>query len=118
KSKFLKELSDDVLDKTAIIEKFTVSKYREKSEYPSVELFRKKPEPPKKQKGEHIEYINDGDDKFSDIQKGVNVYHEKFKNGTVVATVGKGMEKKADIRFENFGVVKIMLKYAKLTVMN
>lgn len=118
KSKFLKELSDDVLNKTAFIEKFTVSKYREKSEFPAIELFRNKPEQKKHPKGERIEYIDEGDDKFSDIQKGVVVYHDKFKKGTVVSTTGKGMEKKADVHFENFGVIKIMLRYAKLTVLN
>jgi DNA helicase-2/ATP-dependent DNA helicase PcrA len=118
KSKFLKELSDEVLNKTAFIEKFTVSKYREKSEFPSIELFRNKPEQKKHPKGERIEYIDEGDDKFSDIQKGVVVYHDKFKKGTVVSTTGKGIEKKADVHFENFGVIKIMLRYAKLTVLN
>ena len=118
KSKFLKELSDEVLNKTAFTEKFTVSKYREKSEFPSIELFRNKPEQKKHPKGERIEYIDEGDDKFSDIQKGVVVYHDKFKKGTVVSTTGKGIEKKADVHFENFGVIKIMLRYAKLTVLN
>lgn len=118
KSKFLKELSDEVLNKTAFTEKFTVSKYREKSEFPSIELFRNRPEQKKHPKGERIEYIDEGDDKFSDIQKGVVVYHDKFKKGTVVSTTGKGIEKKADVHFENFGVIKIMLRYAKLTVLN
>lgn len=117
KSKFLKEISDDVIEKNAVIEKFMISKYRDKSEYPVVELYKKKPEQ-KKHKGNRIEYFNEDNEKFSDIQKGVQVYHEKFKNGTVIATIGKGIDKKAEVHFENYGMIKIMLKYAKLTVMH
>ena len=94
-----------------------ISKYRDKSEYPVVELYKKKPEQ-KKHKGNRIEYFNEDNEKFSDIQKGVQVYHEKFKNGTVIATIGKGIDKKAEVHFENYGMIKIMLKYAKLTVMH
>lgn len=57
-----------------------------------------------------------GSDEFSDIVKGKGVYHETFGSGVVVGINGKGKDKKADILFEDCGLKKIMLKYAKLRV--
>jgi hypothetical protein len=56
------------------------------------------------------------DYEFSDITKGVNVYHDHFGKGTVLTVTGKGKDKKADIHFEKIGIKKIMLKYAKMRV--
>jgi len=53
---------------------------------------------------------------FSDIVKGKGVYHETFGNGVVIGINGKGKDKKADILFEDCGLKKIILKYAKLRV--
>ncbi len=55
-------------------------------------------------------------DEFSDIVKGKGVYHETFGNGVVLGVQGKGKDKKADILFEDCGLKKIILKYAKLRV--
>lgn len=55
-------------------------------------------------------------DKFPDIQKGVVVFHNTFGKGTVLSTMGKGLDKKAEIYFDDIGIKKIILKYAKMTV--
>ncbi|MEB2330111.1 MAG: UvrD-helicase domain-containing protein [Ignavibacteriaceae bacterium] len=55
-------------------------------------------------------------DKFPDIKKGVVVVHNTFGKGTVLGTNGKGLDKKAEIYFEDVGLKKIVLKYAKMTV--
>ncbi len=62
----------------------------------------------------HIEYSTD--DKFPDIKKGVNIYHDHFGRGTVISVSGKGLEKKADIYFDEIGLKRIILKYAKMRV--
>ena len=59
---------------------------------------------------------NFADDKFPDIKKGVNIYHDHFGRGTVISVSGKGMDKKADIYFDEIGLKKIILKYAKMRV--
>ncbi|HRE39984.1 MAG TPA: UvrD-helicase domain-containing protein [Ignavibacteria bacterium] len=57
-------------------------------------------------------------DKFPDIRKGVTVSHETFGKGTVLGIHGKGLDKRAEIYFEDIGLKKIVLKYAKLTINN
>ena len=56
------------------------------------------------------------DYEFSDIIKGISVYHDHFGKGVVLSVSGKGKDKKADIHFENIGIKRIMLKYAKMRV--
>jgi len=58
----------------------------------------------------------DDNGEFSDIVKGKGVYHETFGSGVVLGVQGKGKDKKADILFEDCGLKKIILKYAKLRV--
>lgn len=56
------------------------------------------------------------EDKFPDIKKGVNIYHDHFGRGTVISVSGKGLDKKADIYFDEIGLKKIVLRYAKMRV--
>jgi DNA helicase II / ATP-dependent DNA helicase PcrA len=56
------------------------------------------------------------DDKFPDVKKGVNIFHDHFGKGTVISVSGKGLDKKADIYFDEIGLKKIILKYAKMRV--
>lgn len=56
------------------------------------------------------------DDTFSDIGKGKKIFHESFGQGIVLAIHGKGMDKKADILFDDVGLKRIILKFAKLRV--
>jgi DNA helicase-2/ATP-dependent DNA helicase PcrA len=65
-------------------------------------------------KKSHVE--NPADDKFPDIKKGVNIHHDHFGRGTVISVSGKGIDKKADIYFDEIGLKKIILKYAKMRV--
>lgn len=67
----------------------------------------------KKKKAEKEEFEND---KFPDIHKGTIVEHEAFGKGKVISTQGAGLDKKAEIYFEDIGLKKIVLKYAKLTI--
>lgn len=55
-------------------------------------------------------------DEFPDIVKGKGVYHETFGSGVVLNIQGKGKDKKAEILFNDCGLKKIILKYAKLRV--
>lgn len=50
------------------------------------------------------------------IQVGQTVYHAKFGNGKVMAVEGAGDSRKAVVFFEGVGEKQLMLKFAKLTV--
>ena len=50
------------------------------------------------------------------LQAGMHVVHEKFNAGKVVSVEGNGENKIATIFFEGVGNKKIMLKFAKLQI--
>jgi DNA helicase-2/ATP-dependent DNA helicase PcrA len=118
KSRFLREISEEVLNSNIFFEglKFYGNKKRsihkqkkQKSKASSIryEYYNKK-----SIDSEHSE-IND---KFPDIIKGVIVNHNSFGKGTVISTSGRGLDKRAEIYFEDVGLKKIVLKYAKMRV--
>ena len=117
KSRFLREISEDILNSNIAIEglKFNGSKKSTK----------KKKNFDSKAKAIHYEFYDrknhdkeytESNDKFPDIKKGVNVNHNTFGKGTVISTSGRGLDKRAEIYFEDVGLKKIVLKYAKMRV--
>jgi DNA helicase II / ATP-dependent DNA helicase PcrA len=117
KSRFLKEIESEVEEKNLVfyerlrINKQTHHSYEEERIKPkkvslSYEYFESK-----KNKTDSA-----ADDKFPDIKKGVNIYHDHFGKGVVISVSGKGIDKKADIYFDEIGLKKIILKYAKMRV--
>jgi len=56
-------------------------------------------------------------DDANGLQTGMEVMHEKFGEGKVVSIEGSGAMKIASIYFGQFGVKKIMLKFAKLKIL-
>lgn len=120
KSRFIRDIPDNLLkehfiyesfkklyDKKIKTEKTSSSGYSIKYEY--------YPEEKVKHKSQENRYDTD---KFPDIQKGVTVIHDSFGKGTVLSISGKGLEKKAEIYFDDIGLKKIHLRYAKMTVEN
>lgn len=55
---------------------------------------------------------------YHDLTEGVKVSHERFGRGVVKAIVGIGAEKKAEIEFETGGIKTLLLRFAKLSVIN
>ena len=53
---------------------------------------------------------------LKDLQAGMQVIHEKFNNGKVISVEGGGENRIATIFFEGVGNKKIMLKFAKLQI--
>jgi len=111
KSRFLREVEDDFNKKNLVeYEHFKVSKPKftsqAKKPNPSIAFSFKK---------NNNNYDESGDE-FSDITKGKGVHHETFGYGVVIGVQGRGKDKKADILFEDCGLKKIILKYAKLRV--
>ena len=49
---------------------------------------------------------------------GSQVEHPRFGRGQVVALTGGGDDAKATVEFANVGVKKLLLKFARLTVLS
>ncbi|MBC9798424.1 UvrD-helicase domain-containing protein [Sinomicrobium weinanense] len=52
----------------------------------------------------------------SDLSVGSKVSHTRFGNGTVIKMEGMGNDKKAEIKFDNGEVKKLLLRFARLEV--
>lgn len=122
KSRFIKEIPEDIIKENFVYEglKLFGTRKSEQSQNrkekntlfgPSVKY-----EYYSKNKNETSEDDISLSDKFPDIQKGVVVFHNTFGKGTVLSTTGNGLDKKAEIYFDEIGLKKIILKYAKMTV--
>lgn len=120
KSKFLKEISENIYNEHI---KYEGIKIPQTKKAPSSSSYRKqsiaiKFDAPKSSYKKEEYYAQAQDDAFGDIKKGVVVNHSTFGKGTVLSIAGKGMDKKAEIYFDDIGLKKIVLKYAKMTVYN
>jgi DNA helicase-2/ATP-dependent DNA helicase PcrA len=52
------------------------------------------------------------------IQAGMNVMHEKFGRGKVVAVEGSGANSKASVFFQGIGNKQLLLRFARLTILD
>lgn len=111
KSRFLREIEDEYNESNLVAyEHFKPVKTKVTGRYKSYESA------PSIKYTPSSESYEEESSEFPDIVKGKNVYHETFGNGVVIGVNGKGKDKKADILFEDCGLKKIILKYAKLRV--
>lgn len=56
-------------------------------------------------------------DTIKQLVPGTRVEHMRFGIGTIVAVEGSGQDKKAEIKFEQGGLKKLLLRFAKLKVL-
>ncbi|MBI5404335.1 MAG: UvrD-helicase domain-containing protein [Ignavibacteriae bacterium] len=118
KSRFLKEIDSEVDEKNIVFyERLRINRGRAQNRMEESES------KPKKIALDYNYYEkrkstaeSPAEDKFPDVRKGVNIYHDTFGKGTVISVSGKGLDKKADIYFDDIGLKKIILKYAKMRV--
>lgn len=59
---------------------------------------------------------NSSNNLSGNLEVGSIVMHERFGRGKVLSLEGAGSDKKAEINFETGGIKKILLKFAKLTI--
>jgi DNA helicase-2/ATP-dependent DNA helicase PcrA len=52
------------------------------------------------------------------LQNGMSVYHQRFGKGKIVSFEGEGQNKKAIVHFHNVGEKKLLLKFAKLEILD
>lgn len=55
---------------------------------------------------------------YNELEVGATVYHERFGKGIIKALEGVGNDKKAQVNFESGGLKNILLRFAKLTIIN
>ena len=123
KSRFLKEISEEIIKEHFIYESLKQAYNKKPAEVKSSNTgasikydYFPAANKPKSTKSPAYEYEDPAVDKFPEIQKGVSVMHNTFGKGTVLTITGKGLDKRAEIYFEDIGLKKIILKYAKMTV--
>lgn len=119
KSRFLKEIPEEIIKEHFIyegIKQFSSRKPKQEKSSNSGNSIRYEYYSNHKEKNHSTETDDPSTDKFPDIQKGVSVVHNTFGTGTVLSITGKGLDKKAEIYFEDIGLKKIILKYAKMTI--
>jgi DNA helicase-2/ATP-dependent DNA helicase PcrA len=115
KSRFIKEISPDVFSENIKFHIYDKFKGHEKKDI-ILGMYGKQKSIKKFSKKREIEDEGIIDDKFPEIRKGVNIFHNTFGNGKVISTSGKGLEKKAEIYFDEVGMKKIILRFAKFRV--
>jgi len=59
-----------------------------------------------------------GSDINIDLSEGTVVNHSRFGKGTVIKIEGTGVDKKAEVKFERGDVKKLLLRFAKLEVLD
>lgn len=57
-------------------------------------------------------------DDSSKIEQGMRIEHQRFGSGIISLLEGKGDERKATINFDEYGEKKVILKFAKLRILN
>ena len=98
---------------------------------PVKKLFRKekkKSEPPPPPVAKNLVKMNiaksastqgaNNNEHLKDLQTGMEVYHERFGNGKVMNIEGVFPNSKATVEFEGTGQKQLLLKFAKLKIMN
>ena len=55
---------------------------------------------------------------YNELEVGATVYHERFGKGIIKALEGVGNDRKAQVNFELGGLKNILLRFAKLTIVN
>ena len=78
------------------------------------DIQQKKSAPPAATQIRHIPTENFKPDAPSQFEAGMRVEHEKFGFGIIESMDGPAANKMATIKFEQAGIKKIMLNYAKL----
>jgi len=64
-----------------------------------------------------ISASNSSSNENSSLREGQIIMHERFGKGKILNLEGAGADKKAEIRFETGGIKKLLLRFAKLNIL-
>ena len=123
-SRFISELDDKFLEKHELTPKkkeyashkiYAKTKYKKKTYSPTTKKFVTPKNLTNINRAKNIS-INESD--LSKIKTGMQVKHGRFGEGKVIAISGDGSNKKATVFFTGIGQKELLLKFAKLEIIN
>ena len=124
-SRFISELDDKYLEKHEHTPKkkkeynpykiYAKTKYKKKEYSPTTKKFVSPKNLTNINRAKNIS-INESD--LSKIQNGMQVKHSRFGEGKVLSISGEGSNKKATVFFTGIGQKELLLKFAKLEIIN
>lgn len=124
-SRFISELDDSHLEKHELTPKkkkeynqykiYAKTKYKKKEYSPTTKKFVAPKNLTNINRAKNIS-INESD--LSKIQNGMQVKHSRFGEGKVLSISGEGSNKKATVFFKGIGQKELLLKFAKLEIIN
>ena len=124
-SRFISELDDSYLEKHEHTPKkkkeynpykiYAKTKYKKKEYSPPTKKFVSPKNLTNINRAKNIS-INESD--LSKIQNGMQVKHSRFGEGKVLSISGEGSNKKATVFFTGIGQKELLLKFAKLEIIN
>ena len=118
KSRFIDEI-DSLYRSENMIQKQSFTNKRDEYSYNKVGLRFKVPEKKPPKNFVKVKSSTTKSNLFDNsLIKGNIVFHERFKKGVVVSIEGAGYDKKAEIRFDKFGIKKLLLRFSKLKIIS
>jgi len=118
-SRFLDDVANDYIKTTrSAYSKIESNINNTKSKYTSQSVRHNLQAPKFKPIKEHIPSPGFKPSDTSSLQEGMKVEHSKFGFGEVIEMDLEGANKKAKVKFDNFGVKTLLLTFAKLRICN
>ena len=118
KSRFIDEINDEFLEKN-VIQKSIVKDFSQKTQFNKIGVRYKKPESRPAKNFVKLKSSSVKSNLFDNkLIVGNTVVHERFGKGKVISIEGQGGDRKAEIKFEKFGLKKLLLRFSKLDVIS
>ena len=118
KSRFIDEINDKFLEKN-VIQKSIVKNFSQKTQFNKIGVRYKKPEGRPAKNFVKLKSSSVKSNLFDNqLIVGNIVVHERFGQGKVISIEGQGGDRKAEIKFEKFGLKKLLLRFSKLDVIS
>ena len=118
KSRFIDEINDEFLEKN-VIQKSIVKDFSQKTQFNKIGVRYKKPESRPAKNFVKLKSSSVKSNLFDNkLIVGNIVVHERFGKGKVISIEGQGGDRKAEIKFEKFGLKKLLLRFSKLDIIS
>ena len=118
KSRFIDEINDKFLEKN-VVQKSIIKNFSQKTQFNKIGVRYKKPESRPAKNFVKLKSSSVKSNLFDNkLIVGNIVVHERFGKGKVVSIEGQGGDRKAEIKFEKFGLKKLLLRFSKLDIIS
>ena len=118
KSRFIDEIKEEYLQNN-VIQRSISKDISQKSQFNKVGIRFKKPETRPAKNFVKLKSSSSKSNLFDNkLIVGNIVVHERFGKGEVISIEGQGGDKKAEIKFENGGLKKLLLRFSRLEIIS